>query len=334
MAFVYFEERFKEKGDLSKNQDGPGAYDDKPEPSPTQNLVPFLSSVPRHKETKRNSSLETPGPGAYSNVDPVATNRLETLELNLREKKIIINNSKPSSTFCSDSNRFPNEKKKLNVPGPGHYTYEVGGIALKASKSTKMLLEQPKGKNEFFIGNSMKLGELIMPKNRRTGPVVPSIPGSNNKFGYNAQNAESELVPYVFNEKNHEGTKRDCAGPGEYEVKGYFDQCKNGGLGKSKAIPWKRAMSQRLLPAPVSNAGPGAYDPNFNYAPLYKWKGNSFFTSQSSRSGALLRMSTAAKLKEKSNRFTNEPSDDEFEDDFEYLEVVPSRKARSNWPEV
>lgn len=164
MAFVYFEERFKEKGDLSKNQDGPGAYDDKPEPSPTQNLVPFLSSVPRHKETKRNSSLETPGPGAYSNVDPVATNRLETLELNLREKKIIINNSKPSSTFCSDSNRFPNEKKKLNVPGPGHYTYEVGGIALKASKSTKMLLEQPKGKNEFFIGNSMKLGSSSCPK--------------------------------------------------------------------------------------------------------------------------------------------------------------------------
>jgi hypothetical protein len=326
MAFVYFEERFKEKEDDSKNKDGPGAYEIAQARKTQPSGAPFLSKVPRDKKEKEDPSLTTPGPGSYTNVDPPGANKLEILELNLRDKKIVINNSKPSYTFCSDSKRFQNQGIKKDVPGPGYYTYDINVISSKVAKNNKAY-QDPLTSELIVTGSqsqqNLKPADLVMPKNSRKAVKVPSIPAGSNKFGYNIDDREAGLIPNVYPEKTHDGTKRDCVGPGEYSVKGYFDQCKDGGSGKGKAIPWKRAVSQRLRPAPPSNAGPGAYDPNFNYAPLYKWKASSSFSSQSSRSGALVKMSTAAKLKERNMRFTNLSTevDDDFEDDFEYLEV-------------
>lgn len=259
MAFVF---QAKKNDTLEMNkltQLGPGSYLGQTTYKSKHSYAPFNSTTekaanikPKKEESKKMSSLNNSLD--FSNKEKVLAHFID-------ENIKVVEAPKMSTVFKSKSTRFQKEIHS-DVPGPGSYDV-LNGVMSKS----KPFHHQEDKKNIIF--------DIF-----ETYQKVPSIPGKLHEMGYNDDEESTlKLNPITI---NYTGTQKDCPGPGEYDLRGIFDNKKGPSFGPLHNIP-NNKNSNKSKKKDQKNIGPGTYNPKKEYNPLYKYKSSSAFASGSKR---------------------------------------------------
>lgn len=261
MAFVYRANRNFATDGKKDVTVGPGSYTGHKDYKFNSNCAPFLSSSQRQPEHRKD--LENVGPGSYNIV--IETNPKEkVLVAGTNLEASLVEGPKPSMVFQSKTQRFNPKVNSVNeTPGPGAYNQEI--LSMNASKAAY----------NVSVGKSSKtVTDDLLKVNRYQS--IPSIPSQKHSFGY-TENPNHDLELNKNPNQVHSGMGGERVGPGQYEIKGAFENS------KGRGVPFHK-ISGKQTQKFAHSVGPGAYEANKAYQPLYKLKPSPGFVSKTLRS--------------------------------------------------
>eukprot|EP00163_Fabomonas_tropica_P007272 TRINITY_DN16_c0_g1_i1.p1 TRINITY_DN16_c0_g1~~TRINITY_DN16_c0_g1_i1.p1 ORF type:complete len:589 (-),score=118.77 TRINITY_DN16_c0_g1_i1:265-2031(-) len=217
---------------------GPGTYNvDRPRKF-RPGYAAFSSKAARSFDLGA-SSLKTPGPGAYTEDEPISLPKTGKLKP--------ARGGGAASSFVSATSRFQSEtdirKRTGWIPGPGAFSAE----SIVDKEWTKV--KHPFARTPMTAGAT-----TAVRANRKI--TAPSIPSGQQSFGYE-ENNRGELIPQGGAKKGYEGRGKSAVGPGSYTP--LVDITKGNG---SKGAAWSRSRARRSSfsgSKDTANIGPGQY---------------------------------------------------------------------------
>ncbi|EGR32246.1 hypothetical protein IMG5_090950 [Ichthyophthirius multifiliis] len=264
MAFVYLSEKNQSYVKSSTNDLlGPGCYIQHKKYTIPKAVVPFNSSQLRAQQKKEK--IQTPGPGQYQIQKQNLSEKIVISSAN--EDIKIVEIPKPQSIFKSTSQRFQQNIKQMENPGPGQYEQQSTFY-----KNTSSQIKQ----NNNLPYNKQNMVDHLMKLNHYQS--TPSIPSKYHAFGY-TENENNELALNKMPSQQFTGTKSDSIGPGHYNLKDTIE------INKNKGSAWHKYQAARLNnnKKQKDNVGPGTYDLQGSQMPLYKMKQSPGFASKTLR---------------------------------------------------
>ncbi|CAD8092784.1 unnamed protein product [Paramecium primaurelia] len=226
MAFLYEEDR-----GLTQTKDpyphlGPGVYQI-PEHQTKTAYAPFLSTGKRQVEITNKQKALFPGPGQYEVQYNMGDSGVQAY---MNKSTIIVKvQGNGSSSFKSGIERFQENKKVKEVPGPGHYDTH------KDNSQNK----------QAHLFQNQKLDDIRNQNHRRR---INSIPEPKTQIGMVYEDIET-LAQHQKLLKQQK--KEKVVGPTTYEAQ----QDK-----QTKGISWDKSTKPRFQQEQSTDIGPGKYN--------------------------------------------------------------------------
>ncbi|KRX06766.1 hypothetical protein PPERSA_09168 [Pseudocohnilembus persalinus] len=284
MAFVFEQDRKLDKLEGVEINLGPGYYDYQQNSIKSSNSVgfaPFLSTVDRGGQkpvTLKKKVKEPPGPGQY-NVNRLFESKESTADNSVISSQKGNNEKTNMGVFKSKGERFSNAESM--VPGPGHYTKDVGMCTL-IKKS------QGQNKSPDIIKKDIIDGFRYINNNRKTNSIPNKIikidqngniydldifGNDNGAVNIGKLLLNQQFIDILFYYQNLIGGQKKSA-------ENFTRNAKGAQFSKSTVKRFEEKKDRSL-----SNIGPGKYHKtDNNYNPRYKQKQSSGFASDCVRS--------------------------------------------------
>lgn len=240
-----------ERGYRTSSHVGPGAYESEatgPKWTKKPSYAPFSSTSARETIAVAHQLLSNPGPGAYGQRKP---RHFKTQSF--------------GSSFKSHTKRFGKADPK-RTPGPGAYAIRSKWVRGKRNAGPPP------------AASSNKKGPIEWTKMAS----APSIPGTNEKFGY-SEATDGRLLKQKPSGDGHSGTQGDTVGPGDYSP----NQERTNKHRRAQAVlHFGRCRTQRTDFTMNRAPGPGKYTlptKPAGVSDLIRKKANAAFQSQTQR---------------------------------------------------
>ncbi|CAD8101748.1 unnamed protein product [Paramecium primaurelia] len=226
MAFL-----FEENRGLTEIKDpyphlGPGVYQI-PEHQIKTAYAPFLSTGKRQVEMINKQKTQFPGPGQYEVQQNMGDSGVQAY---MNKSTIIVKvQGNGSSSFKSGIERFQEDKKVKEIPGPGHYDTVKNNSHNQQTTSFR----------------NQKIDDI---RNQNLKRRIKSIPEPKTQIGMVYEDIET-LAQHqkVLQEQK----KQKIVGPTTYEI----PQSK-----QAKGISWDKSTKPRFQQEQSTDLGPGKYN--------------------------------------------------------------------------